>query len=60
MKSNVIELDMELDMARMEVQASADLMLRSMRETYRLIASAQQRVKRIAKTKATSGLAEAA
>lgn len=44
MKSTMTLLDSELDAARMEVQAAAELVNRSLGETYRLISSAQRRI----------------
>jgi hypothetical protein len=54
MNSQIILLDEELDHCRMELQASAELMLRSMAESHRLVTSAQKRLRHLTRQNSKS------
>lgn len=51
MKSTATLLDSELDAARMELQATAELVNRSLGEAYRLIGAAQRRFRQLTTNK---------
>jgi len=59
MRTRLVIADSSLDQARMEIQASADLMARSFREAYRLVAQTQREVRLLMREeKATAPRAE--